>query len=296
MSQNKISSYGIGIAFCVLACTAWAGKPAPVYDLSQGGYSAPEETPSATPPQDNSEAPNNEAPSLPAVDTSGLPLSDRVNRVEQQVNNLVQMNLPQQIAELQQQVQQLSGQIQDLSHQLDTASQQQQRVEALPAVPPASETPPNPAILKAAKAPADQPSAVEPPLHPSQTDTAAYQQAFSLLANKQYDESAAAFKHYLRKYPDGQFVANAHYWLGDIYFQQKNLTQAELELNLVISQYSASGKAGDAQLKLALLHAQQGKTSQARQELKGVMLKYPGTAAAQLASIQLQQLNAPAGQ
>lgn len=283
MFKSKPGLFGLGIAFSAIisAGSAIAG-PAPVYDLSQGGF-APEQTSN-----------DNSVPQLPPVDASSLSVPERVARVEQQVNNLVQMNLPQQIAELQQQVQQLSGQLQDLSHQLDVASQQQQRVEALPAVPPASQTPPNPAILNAANAP---PSDAKPAAAPAaQTDATAYQQAFSLLANKQYDESAAAFKSYLLKHPDGQFVANAHYWLGDIYFQQKNLTQSELELNLVISQYSTSGKAPDAHLKLALLHAQQGKTDQARQELKAIMLRYPGTAAAQLASIQLQQLNTNSSQ
>ena len=156
-------------------------------------------------------------------------------------------------------------------------------------MPPFSQSPPNPAILNAAKAP---PSDAKPSGTPPQTDAAAYEQAFSLLSNKQYDQSAVAFKDYLQRHPDGQFVANAHYWLGDIYFQQKNLTQAEQELNLVITQYSTSGKAADARLKLAILHAQQGNTDQARQELKTIMNRYPGSSAAQLASIQLQQLNA----
>ena len=42
-----------------------------------------------------------------------MPLPERVSRLEEQVNNLVQMNLPQQIAELQQQVEKLNGQLQD---------------------------------------------------------------------------------------------------------------------------------------------------------------------------------------
>ncbi|MBS0350843.1 MAG: tol-pal system protein YbgF [Proteobacteria bacterium] len=293
MLKNKL------LLICTIFCSvtlsvASAAVPAPVYDLSQGGYTAPEQ-PQPADGASNDNTGDNGMSSLPSVDTSGMTLPERVSRLEQQMNNLVQMNLPQQVAELQQEVQQLRGQLQDLSHQQDLASQQQQRVEALPAVPSQLQTPPNPAIVKAAKAPPGQPLASGLPAgqnpQPTQTDTQAYQQAFSLLANKQYDESAAAFKDYLRLHPDGQFAPNAHYWLGDIYFQQKKFTQAQLELNLVISQYSASGKAPDASLKLAILHAQQGKTDQARQELKTVMVRYPGTPAAQLAAVQLQQLN-----
>lgn len=283
MFKSKASLFSLGIAFSLISVTVLANPPAPVVNLSQGGYAA--EEPAANGPVQRDD---HGVAQLPIVDASNLPLPERVGRLEQQVNNLVEMNMPQQIAQLQQQIQQLNGQVQELAHQLDVASRQQQHVEALPAAPPVAQTPPNPAILNAAKPPSgDNQASVLPP----QTDASAYEQAFSLLANKQYDESTAAFKEYLRRHPDGQFVANAHYWLGDIYFQQKNLTQAERELNLVITQYATSGKAPDAQLKLAILHAQQGNTDQARQELKTIMVRYPGSSAAQLASIQLQQLN-----
>jgi tol-pal system protein YbgF len=273
MLKNKTLSFGVGLALALTYGSALAEYIPPVVDLSQGGYA-----------QDQNSTPT----AIPTVDASNLPMPDRLNRLEQQVNNIIQMNLPQQVSELQQQVQQLSGQVQDLAHQLDQASRQQQHVEALPAVPPISETPPNPAIVTAAKAP---PSDAPPHIPPGQTDASAYERAFGMLSNKQYDQAAVAFKDYLINHPDGQFVANAHYWLGDIYFQQKNLKQAELELNLVITQYASSGKAPDAKLKLALIHAQQGDADLARQELQNIQSQYPGSSAAQLANIQLQQLN-----
>jgi len=279
-SRNNSFSLKLFFALALTLAPAITMAAAPVEDLSQGGY-APEPA-----PQNN----NGSQQAIPVIDSSALAIPDRLTRVEQQINNLVQMNMPQQVADLQMQVQKLTGQLQELNHQMDLASQQQQRVEALPATPPKLETPPNQAIITANKAPPSDaaPSAATPP----KTDASAYELAFTLLSNKQYDEAAVAFKDYLLKHPDGQFVANAHFWLGDIYFQQKNLSQAELEFNLITAQYAASGKAPDAQLKLATIHAQQGKTSQAREELKNIMTRYPGSSAAQLASVQLQQLNA----
>ena len=298
MSSAKFRNFIIGIGISLLPLAA-AAEPAPVEDLSQGGgYNNASVVPNISDTNDQSNI-SNPVPQLPLVDATNMTLPERMNRVEQQVDNLIQMNMPQQIAELQKQVQQLSGQIQELSHQLDQASRQQQRVEALPAVtplpagaPPSVQQPPNPEIVNAANAPA---KTVPPSSTATTPDAAAYQAAFDLLSNKQYDQAAVTFKDYLLKHPDGQFTANAHYWLGDIYFQQKNLTQAELELNLVIVQYASSGKAPDAQFKIALIHAQQGKTDQAREELRAIMTRYPGSSAAQLASIQLQQLNAASG-
>lgn len=272
----------LSVAISGLCLTAFADNGAAVVDLSEGGgYSSTE---------------NNTGPgAIPPMETSSLPLPERVSRLEEQVNNLVQMNLPQQVAELQQQVEKLNGQLQEQTHQLDIMSRQQQHVEALPPQPQSPPPPPlaaapvnpeNPAV------PVAPPNTMAPPTAiPPQTDAAAYQAAFNLLATKQWDAAAKAFRDYLRDHPDGQFAPNAHYWLGEIYFQQKNLTQAELELNYVVTQYPASSKVSDAQLKLAILHAQQGKTDQARQELKMIMLRYPGSPAAQLAAGQLQQLN-----
>ncbi len=238
--------------------------------------------------QINSNIGDNNSPISNLIDTSQLSMAQRVTRLEQQLNGIAQMNLPQQIAELQQQIQQLNGQLEELSHQLDVQSRTQQHVEALPPAPPptpAYATPPSSGQI----VPTVTPNNALPAA--AKTDAAAYQAALNLLTNKQYADALTAFQAYLRTHPDGQFVANAHYWLGEIYFQQRNLRQSELEFNLVIQQYSTSNKVADAELRLAVLHAQQGKTEQAKQELKTVTLRYPGTPAAQLATIQLQQLN-----
>lgn len=228
------------------------------------------------------------APITNMIDTSQLSMGQRISRLEQQVNGIAQMNLPQQIADLQQQVQKLNGQLEELTHQLDVQSRTQQHVEALPPAPPPQPTyatPPSSGQIVPTVTPNNN-SVPNPP-----TDTAAYQAALNLLTSKQYAQAMAGFLNYIREHPNGQFVSNAHYWLGEIYFQQRNLRQAELEFNLVINQFASSNKVPDAKLRLAVLHAQQGKTAQAIQELKNVMQSYPGSPAAQLAEIQLQQLN-----
>lgn len=229
------------------------------------------------------------APIANMIDTSGLSTGQRISRLEQQVNGIAQMNLPQQIADLQQQVQRLNGQLEELTHQLDVQSRTQQHVEALPPAPPPAQpsyaTPPSSGQIVPTVTPNNN-SVPNPP-----TDAAAYQAALNLLTNKQYAQAMVGFQNYIREHPNGQFVANAHYWLGEIFFQQRNLRQAELEFNLVIKQFASSNKVPDAKLRLAVLHAQQGKTAQAIQELKNVSQSYPGSGAAQLAEIQLQQLN-----
>src|ERR1700722_19973350 len=113
MSNVKIEFFIVGIGISLLPFMATA-DPAPVVDLSQGGYSSAPTTPN-TGDQANPTT-GNTVPPLPLVDATNMTVPERMSRVEQQVDNLIQMNMPQQIAELQQQVQQLTGQIQELSH------------------------------------------------------------------------------------------------------------------------------------------------------------------------------------
>ena len=115
-----------------------------------------------------------------------------------------------------------------------------------------------------------------------------YQTAIDLLPDKKYEASGNKLRDYLRLYPKGIYVANAHYWLGEINFMQKNYDAAEEEFKTVTDKYSKSKRASDAMFKLALVHQNQGRDAQAKQELKQVMKRYPGTSAAQLAKLQLE--------
>ena len=115
-----------------------------------------------------------------------------------------------------------------------------------------------------------------------------YQTAIDLLPDKKYEASGNKLRDYLRLYPKGIYVANAHYWLGEINFLQKNYDAAEEEFKTVIDKYSKSKRASEAMFKLALVHQNQGRDAQAKQELKQVIKRYPGTSAAQLAKLQLE--------
>ncbi len=184
MFANKgrvIRQYGLALAMTVLSSAAIA-EYAPVENLT---------SPSAA-NAINENASDRVQSS--ALDTSSLPLPKRVDLLEQQVDNLVQMNLPQQIEELQQQVEKLNGQLQEQAHQFDIMSRQQQHVETLPPpAPPAAPTSPPPsARVSPDQTPGSETTeGTQPaPVPPGQIDSAAYESAFNLLANKQIDAAA----------------------------------------------------------------------------------------------------------
>lgn len=212
-----------------------------------------------------------------------LTSEQRLSRLESQMDNLVQMNLPQQITEMQQTLQKLQGQLQQQSHDLKSLAEQQKsfyqdmdhRIGQLKG---------NTTTQVENKPAVDNAQA-------QMGDANAYQESFRLLSKKQYDKAKQSFQNYLNNYPKGKFLANAHYWLGEINLLQKNNLQSEKEFMTIVRDFPNSTRVADAKLKLAIIHINQGKSSQARQELQKVKSQYPGSTASQLASIQLQQLS-----
>lgn len=117
-----------------------------------------------------------------------------------------------------------------------------------------------------------------------------YQTAYNLIKAKKYNEAVNALNSMLKKYPSGQFAANAHYWLGELYGLMGKNDQAQKEFSTVVSTYPDSPRVSDAQLKVGLIFASQFKWIDAKSAFKTVINHYPGTASARLASEQLKQI------
>lgn len=96
-----------------------------------------------------------------------------------------------------------------------------------------------------------------------------YAQASNLLL-KQRDIKAAAlaFKQHVLDYPASPYVANAYYWLGEIYLLQGQDEMARQAFVLVVEQHPNHGKAMDATFKLGKIYHQLGETDRARDLLE----------------------------
>jgi len=245
----------------------------------------------AAPAPNNSSAENNTV--IPEDNASAAqPLSseERVDRLEQQMANLAQMNLPQQINELRQELQQLNGRLQVQQHDIQVLSNQQRsfyedlnrQIQQVQGGTAAAGQP----IAKNASSPS-----VSEVADANMDDSKAYRAAFDLLMKKQYPAAIHAFRAYLDNHARGAFVANAHYWLGEIYIRQDNVKQAEKSFKALVHQFPKSNKVPDAKLKLAVIHIKMGKVERGRRELQAIKRQYPSSTAAQLASIQLQRMD-----
>lgn len=117
-----------------------------------------------------------------------------------------------------------------------------------------------------------------------------YLAAYDLIKNRHYDQAISAMQKFIDKYPQGGYIANAHYWLGELYLVKSNKEKAITEFEIVLNKHATSSKAAPSLLKLAFALADNGQYDQAKKRLQEVIQKYPDTKTASLASEKLEQL------
>lgn len=124
----------------------------------------------------------------------------------------------------------------------------------------------------------------------SDTDHAAYEVAYQYIRGKDYAHAVDAMQEFITKYPDSPYIANAHYWLGELFLTRGDFDKATQQLETVIQKYPDSSKVSDAILKLAFVYFDQGNVSKAKQQFMLVKNKFPESSAARIADNRLQQM------
>ena len=304
-----------------IAINAFAETGAPVYDADNPPPSFDGQ------PYDSGRGASSPQPHTPSLN---LTMEQRIDRLEQQLDNLQHSDGSTKLNHLQSELQSLRGQTDELTHQLQILQNQQksmysdldqrinkQQSSSKASPPPVANEDDDAVVQRPAvkpkkpvsmskpalpTPPVDAPSAPAPSSsnmtieasNNTQPDVAeeqqTYQVAYDLIKSKKYNEAVAALKKMLQKYPSGQFAANAHYWLGELYGLMGKNDESATEFSNVVSAYPNSPKVSDAQLKLGLIYAAQFKWAEAKAVFKKVISHYPKTASARLASEQLKQI------
>lgn len=79
-----------------------------------------------------------------------------------------------------------------------------------------------------------------------------YNYAFRLLNQAQYDNAAAAFDTFTKKYPKDPLVGNAYYWQGETYYIRRDYVKAADNFRQGFEAAPEGPKAADNLLKLAM--------------------------------------------
>jgi tol-pal system protein YbgF len=128
------------------------------------------------------------------------------------------------------------------------------------------------------------------PAAPGSDDKAAYQAAFALLKDSQYDRAIAAFQKFLVSFPDSQLADNAQYWLGEAYYVNKSFPEAQGAFQRVVDKYPQSRKRPDALLKIGYCQYESKQWDVAKGTLSQVAKQFSDTPAGHLAQQRLDKM------
>lgn len=256
-------------------------------------------------------------------------LAEKVQKIEQVVNNQALLDLAQRTADLHREVRELRGENEKLRYELNSIKTLQReqylnlarRLQALSdtasaagsgstgQVVPSSNLAGTAEEASTLPAVADAPASLQPdtasspaPAEPegagqvialgSTSDaTKDYKIAFTLLKSGKYDDSVSAFEEFLRKHPDSKYAANAQYWVAEANYVSKRYPRALTEFSTVVEKYPASSKLADARLKLGYTYYELGKFQEARDELTRLRAQFPNSNVAKMAQERLERMS-----
>ncbi len=114
--------------------------------------------------------------------------------------------------------------------------------------------------------------------------------AYSDYSRGNYDLALSEFKQYVETYPSSELADNAQYWIGEILYAQKKLSDAVTELEKVAVVNPAGDKTAVALYKRGLVLLEMGKKDDAVAQFLAITKDYAKSSEANLATQQLQQL------
>ncbi|OGQ76444.1 MAG: tol-pal system protein YbgF, partial [Deltaproteobacteria bacterium RIFOXYA2_FULL_42_10] len=117
-----------------------------------------------------------------------------------------------------------------------------------------------------------------------------YNEALRLTKDKDYSNAIEKFAKFISLFPEHDLAQNAYYWLGEIYYAQKDYEKAVLEFNEVVKKYPNGKKVPASLLKQGMAFNELGNKKEARLLLERVRDKYPKTEEADKAKKMLREL------
>lgn len=118
-----------------------------------------------------------------------------------------------------------------------------------------------------------------------------YSNALRDYGGGKYDLARAEFVDYLKYFPENDLASNAQFYLGEIFFAQKQFSDAIPEYDKVLQTYPKSFKLAAARLKKGLAFLELGQKASAMRELREVIRRHPGSEEAKRASAKLRELS-----
>src|SRR5216684_1513304 len=229
--------------------------------------------------------------------------SDNVNKLASTMGSLqksvqdVQANSGARLDTMSTQVQGLSDNLEEIKSRLGKLNQQlvdlQNTVQSLDAkISGASAPAPatglaTPTSSTGATKPASSSSSAVPP----SADTL-YSNGLRDITTGKYDLARSEFEDYLKFYADTDLASNAQFYLGEIFYKQKQYVDAVAAYDKVLTAYPKSFKLGPARLRKGMALIELGQQTAGNRELREVVKRFPGSDEDRLARTKLKELGA----
>lgn len=121
-----------------------------------------------------------------------------------------------------------------------------------------------------------------------QTPELLYQQASEAMKGGNTAKARELYSNFLELYPKHDLAANAHYWLGESYYSEKNYEQAVIEFQEVIKNFPDKDKAPAAMLKQGMSFKEMGDNKSAQYIYKKLIEEHPKSNEAKIAREKLK--------
>jgi len=113
------------------------------------------------------------------------------------------------------------------------------------------------------------------------------------ITSGKYDLARSEFEDYLKYYSETDLASNAQFYLGEIFYKQKQYVDAVAAYDKVLSNYPKSFKLGPARLRKGMALLELGQKTGGVRELREVIKRFPGSDEDRLARAKLKELGVP---
>ncbi|HEY7864671.1 MAG TPA: tol-pal system protein YbgF [Psychromonas sp.] len=190
--------------------------------------------------------------------------------------NRIQMRMQNQLTQLSQELREIKGGMELFEHKISEIENRQRSLYQLVEQP-----------KEAASTTTTNKSATAV----SAGEQSTYQAAVDLvLVNKDYNQAITAFEAFIIDYPQSEYLANSHYWLGQLLYQQKKRKEARIAFLTVSDKFPQSAKRADSLFKIGVIDEYLGELASAKDFYQKVLKEHPNSSAAVLAKKHLDAL------
>ena len=228
--------------------------------------------------------------------------SDNVNKLGATMSSLqksvqdVQANSGARLDTMSTQVQGLSDNLEEIKSRLGKLNQQlvdlQNSVQSLDAKISGTTPAPASGAANPASSSGASPSSSAVPTGPAPSADTLYSNGLRDITSGKYDLARSEFEDYLKYYADTDLASNAQFYLGEIFYKQKQYVDAVAAYDKVLTAYPKSFKLGPARLRKGMALIELGQKTAGIRELREVVKRFPGSDEDRLARGKLKELGA----